>query len=114
MLVAITSNDGSITRCFEEVRRFEIYEATETDKTLLPNIYIEESDDAVAALASAGVELLICGSIDHIGEYEVRKAGIHIIRDTLGDTADILLAWQSGYLEPSDSPMCENVRFGSR
>ncbi len=110
MLVAIASNDGSITRCFEEVRRFELHDVRDDGQTPLSDLYVK-SCNVIEVLVSAGVDLLICGNIDHNGEAAVRKSGIRIIRDTIGLSCDVLSAWRAGYLEPSDSPMCTNARF---
>lgn len=110
MRIAIASTDGSVTRYFEDIRSFEIYDARDGDQTQLPDLYADLSS-VFEKLKSAGVDLLICGSMDHKSEASARESGLLIIRDALGLTRDALSAWQAGYLNTSDSPMCKNARF---
>ena len=110
MRIAIASTDGSVTRYFEDICRFEIYDVKDEDQTQSSDLYSDLSD-VFKKLKSACVDLLICGSMDHKGEANARELGIQIIRDVLGLTCDALSAWQAGYLNTSDSPMCKNARF---
>ncbi|NCB74349.1 MAG: hypothetical protein EOM51_06380 [Clostridia bacterium] len=110
MRIAIASTEGSVTRYFEDVCCFEIFDAQDGDQTRLPDLHADLST-VFEKLKSAGVDLLICGSMDHKSEASVRKSGIKITRDVLGLTRDALSAWQAGYLNTTDSPMCKNARF---
>ena len=110
MYIAVGVKDGTVSRYFEQIEEFWIYDSSD-GRELDSVSSAADNEKFVEDLRDNGVEMLICGNRDHEAEVSLRRAGIKFIRDVTGTPADVVLAWKMGYLAPDDRPVCVNAHF---
>lgn len=102
MKLAITVWNGRIAPLFDVARHVLVVETEGFGKPIgsMMNVDLQNDDvdKKVAALASLGIEAVVCGAISREYEEALMAADIEMDAYVAGDVTDVLDAWQGGIM----------------